>query len=93
MSQGPAAVAFDGTTRLSLDGQPVHTMMHIAAFAEYAIVTDACGSRSTRRLSALTPSFNKGETRQRLLRAPGVHRRYRSQPAISHSALRTLRLF
>ncbi|MDB5400493.1 MAG: class 3 alcohol dehydrogenase [Rhodopila sp.] len=42
VSQGPAAVAFDGTTRLSLGGQPVRTMMHIAAFAEYAIVTDAC---------------------------------------------------
>jgi S-(hydroxymethyl)glutathione dehydrogenase/alcohol dehydrogenase len=42
VSQSPRAVAFDGTTRLSLLGQPVHTMMHIAAFAEYAIVTDAC---------------------------------------------------
>jgi S-(hydroxymethyl)glutathione dehydrogenase/alcohol dehydrogenase len=42
VAQGPAAVAFDGTTRLSLGGQPVHTMMHIAAFAEYAIVTAAC---------------------------------------------------
>jgi len=42
VSQGPAAVAFDGTTRLSLGGQPVRTMMHIAAFAEYAIVTDDC---------------------------------------------------
>ena len=37
-----AAVAFDGTSRLSLAGQTVRTMMHIAAFAEYAIVTDAC---------------------------------------------------
>jgi S-(hydroxymethyl)glutathione dehydrogenase / alcohol dehydrogenase len=42
VSQGPAAVAFDGTTRLSLGGVPVRTMMHIAAFAEYAIVTDRC---------------------------------------------------
>jgi S-(hydroxymethyl)glutathione dehydrogenase/alcohol dehydrogenase len=42
VSQGPQAVAFDGTTRLSLHGQTVRTMMHIAAFAEYAIVTDAC---------------------------------------------------
>jgi len=42
VSQGPQAVAFDGTTRLSLAGQPVRTMMHIAAFAEYAVVTDAC---------------------------------------------------
>ncbi|HEY0182415.1 MAG TPA: Zn-dependent alcohol dehydrogenase [Rhodopila sp.] len=42
VSQGPQAVAFDGTTRLSLAGRPVRTMMHIAGFAEYAIVTDAC---------------------------------------------------
>jgi S-(hydroxymethyl)glutathione dehydrogenase/alcohol dehydrogenase len=42
VSQGPSAVAFDGTTRLSLGGVPVRTMMHIAGFAEYAIVTDAC---------------------------------------------------
>jgi S-(hydroxymethyl)glutathione dehydrogenase/alcohol dehydrogenase len=42
VSQGPQAVAFDGTTRLSLGEQPVRTMMHIAAFAEFAIVTDAC---------------------------------------------------
>ena len=42
VSQGPAAVTFEGTTRLSLGGRPVRTMMHIAAFAEYAIVTDAC---------------------------------------------------
>jgi S-(hydroxymethyl)glutathione dehydrogenase/alcohol dehydrogenase len=42
VSQGPRAVAFDGTTRLSLGGWPVQTMMHIAAFAEYAVVTDSC---------------------------------------------------
>jgi S-(hydroxymethyl)glutathione dehydrogenase / alcohol dehydrogenase len=42
VSQSPSAVAFDGTTRLSLNGHPVRTMMHIAGFAEYAIVTDAC---------------------------------------------------
>jgi S-(hydroxymethyl)glutathione dehydrogenase/alcohol dehydrogenase len=42
VSQGPQAVAFDGSTRLSLGGRPVRTMMHIAGFAEYAIVTDAC---------------------------------------------------
>ncbi len=42
VSQGPSAVTFEGTTRLSLGGQPVRTMMHIAGFAEYAIVTDAC---------------------------------------------------
>lgn len=42
VSQGPAAVTFEGSTRLSLNGTPVRTMMHIAAFAEYAIVTDAC---------------------------------------------------
>ncbi len=42
VSQGARAVAFDGTTRLSFGGQPVQTMMHIAAFAEYAVVTNAC---------------------------------------------------
>jgi S-(hydroxymethyl)glutathione dehydrogenase/alcohol dehydrogenase len=40
--QGPQAVAFDGTTRLRLGSVAVRTMMHIAAFAEYAVVTDAC---------------------------------------------------
>lgn len=42
VAQGPAAVPFEGSTRLSLGGVPVRTMMHIAGFAEYAIVTDAC---------------------------------------------------
>jgi S-(hydroxymethyl)glutathione dehydrogenase/alcohol dehydrogenase len=42
VSQGPRAVPFEGTPRLSLGGQPVRTMMHIAAFAEYAIVTSDC---------------------------------------------------
>jgi S-(hydroxymethyl)glutathione dehydrogenase / alcohol dehydrogenase len=42
VSQGPQAVVFDGTTRLSLHGQPVRTMMYIGAFAEFAIVTEAC---------------------------------------------------
>ena len=42
VSLGAQAVAFDGTTRLRLRGQPVRTMFYMAAFAEYAIVTDAC---------------------------------------------------
>jgi S-(hydroxymethyl)glutathione dehydrogenase / alcohol dehydrogenase len=42
VSQGPQAAAFDGTTRLSLHGQPIRTMFYMAAFAEYAVVTDAC---------------------------------------------------
>jgi S-(hydroxymethyl)glutathione dehydrogenase/alcohol dehydrogenase len=42
VSLGPQAVTFDGTTRLRLRGQPVRTMFYMAAFAEYAIVTDAC---------------------------------------------------
>ncbi len=42
VAQGPAAVTFEGSTRLSLGGTKVRTMMHIAGFAEYAIVTDAC---------------------------------------------------
>jgi len=35
---GPQAVQFDGTTRLSLGGAPVHHMFYMASFAEYAIV-------------------------------------------------------
>ena len=35
---GPEAVQFDGRTRLSLAGQPVHHMFYMASFAEYAIV-------------------------------------------------------
>jgi S-(hydroxymethyl)glutathione dehydrogenase/alcohol dehydrogenase len=42
LAHGAAAVAFDGAPRLSLRGRPVHTMMYLAAFAEYAIVTAAC---------------------------------------------------
>ena len=42
IAQGPQAVPFEGSPRLSLDGQPVRTMMHIAGFAEYAIVTNGC---------------------------------------------------
>jgi S-(hydroxymethyl)glutathione dehydrogenase / alcohol dehydrogenase len=42
VSQGARAVAFDGTARLSLGGRPVQTMVHIAAFAEYAVITNAC---------------------------------------------------
>jgi S-(hydroxymethyl)glutathione dehydrogenase/alcohol dehydrogenase len=35
---GPKAVQFDGRTKLSLGGAPVHHMMYIASFAEYCIV-------------------------------------------------------
>jgi S-(hydroxymethyl)glutathione dehydrogenase/alcohol dehydrogenase len=35
---GPQAVQFDGTTRLSLAGAPVHHMFYMASFAEYAVV-------------------------------------------------------
>jgi S-(hydroxymethyl)glutathione dehydrogenase/alcohol dehydrogenase len=35
---GPKAVQFDGRTKLSLAGTPVHHMMYIASFAEYCIV-------------------------------------------------------
>ena len=31
-----------GHTRLSLRGQPVHTMFYMSAFAEYAVVTADC---------------------------------------------------
>jgi S-(hydroxymethyl)glutathione dehydrogenase/alcohol dehydrogenase len=38
---GPKAVQFDGTTRLSLDGAPVHHLMFLGAFAEYCVVPAA----------------------------------------------------
>ena len=39
---GPQAVQFDGRTRLSLAGQPVHHMFWLASFAEYAVVSAQC---------------------------------------------------
>lgn len=39
---GPKAVQWDGTTRLRLGAEPLHTMFYIAGFAQYAIVTEAC---------------------------------------------------
>ncbi len=34
----PLAVQFDGSTRLSLAGEPVHHLMYLGAFAEYCVV-------------------------------------------------------
>jgi len=39
---GPRAVQFDGTTRLSLAGAPVHHLMFLGAFAEYCVVPAHC---------------------------------------------------
>jgi S-(hydroxymethyl)glutathione dehydrogenase/alcohol dehydrogenase len=39
---GPKAVHFDGSTRLSRSGTPVHTMFYLSAFAEYSIVSAQC---------------------------------------------------
>ncbi|HTT81438.1 MAG TPA: Zn-dependent alcohol dehydrogenase [Stellaceae bacterium] len=39
---GPQAVQFDGTTRLSLGGRPVHHLMFLGAFAEYCVVPAEC---------------------------------------------------
>jgi S-(hydroxymethyl)glutathione dehydrogenase / alcohol dehydrogenase len=39
---GPKAVHFDGSTRLSRNGTPVHTMFYLSAFAEYSIVSAQC---------------------------------------------------
>lgn len=36
------AVAFDGTTKVNDRDGPVHSMFYLAAFAEYAVVTDDC---------------------------------------------------
>ncbi len=38
IKNGPKALQFDGEKRLSLDGQALHQLMYIAAFAEYCIV-------------------------------------------------------
>jgi S-(hydroxymethyl)glutathione dehydrogenase/alcohol dehydrogenase len=45
---GPKAVQFDGTTRLSLDGAPVHHLMYLGAFAEYCVVPAQCAVRVPR---------------------------------------------
>ena len=42
---GPLAVQFDGSTRLSLDGRPLHHLMYVASFAEYCIVPAHCAVR------------------------------------------------
>lgn len=39
---GPRAVQIDGTTRLRLKAEPVQTMFYMSAFAEFAVVTEAC---------------------------------------------------
>ncbi|WP_199435430.1 zinc-binding dehydrogenase [Qaidamihabitans albus] len=39
---GPKAVPFSGRAKLHLGGRPLHTMFYMSAFAEYAVVTDAC---------------------------------------------------
>ncbi len=39
---GPQGVQFDGTTRLSLAGAPVHHLMFMGAFAEYCVVPADC---------------------------------------------------
>jgi S-(hydroxymethyl)glutathione dehydrogenase / alcohol dehydrogenase len=38
LALGPKAVQFDGETKLSLRGAPLHHMMYIASFAEYCVV-------------------------------------------------------
>jgi S-(hydroxymethyl)glutathione dehydrogenase / alcohol dehydrogenase len=38
IANGPKALQFDGTARLTLDGRPLHNLMYIASFAEYCVV-------------------------------------------------------
>ncbi len=45
IARGPAATHIDGHTRLVWQGRPLHSMFYMAAFAEYAVVTDACAIR------------------------------------------------
>jgi S-(hydroxymethyl)glutathione dehydrogenase / alcohol dehydrogenase len=42
LERGPRGLMFDGTTRLRLDGQPVHSFMFVSSFAEYCVVQAAC---------------------------------------------------
>jgi S-(hydroxymethyl)glutathione dehydrogenase / alcohol dehydrogenase len=42
---GPKAVQFDGSTRLSLEGAPVHHLMFLGSFAEYCVVPAQCAVR------------------------------------------------
>ena len=42
---GPKAVQFDGSTRLRLDGAPVHHLMFLGSFAEYCVVPAHCAVR------------------------------------------------
>jgi S-(hydroxymethyl)glutathione dehydrogenase / alcohol dehydrogenase len=42
LDRGPRGLQFDGTTRLRLDGQPVHSFMFVSSFAEYCVVPAIC---------------------------------------------------
>jgi S-(hydroxymethyl)glutathione dehydrogenase / alcohol dehydrogenase len=42
LDRGPRGLMFDGTTRLRLDGQPLHTFMFVSSFAEYCVVPASC---------------------------------------------------
>ena len=42
LALGPRAVPFRGETALRCEAGPAHTMFYMAAFAEYAVVTEGC---------------------------------------------------
>jgi S-(hydroxymethyl)glutathione dehydrogenase/alcohol dehydrogenase len=42
LDRGPRGLQFDGTTRLRLDNQPVHSFMFVSSFAEYCVVPAIC---------------------------------------------------
>lgn len=42
LSVGPKGGLFDGTTRLSSHGNPIHSLMFIGSFAEYCVVPAQC---------------------------------------------------
>jgi S-(hydroxymethyl)glutathione dehydrogenase / alcohol dehydrogenase len=42
LSRGPKGLQFDGTTRLRLDGKPLHAFMFVSSFAEYCVVPALC---------------------------------------------------
>lgn len=45
LSNGPKGFHFDGRSRLSCDGSPMHQLMYLGGFAEYVVVPAHCAVR------------------------------------------------
>jgi S-(hydroxymethyl)glutathione dehydrogenase / alcohol dehydrogenase len=50
LERGPRGLQFDGTTRLRLDDEPVHSFMFISSFAEYCVVPAMCAVQVPREI-------------------------------------------